>query len=184
MALRGDQTTAVGSGSTLRLLMAMCGPCVLAFPADWVRGILMPAEAGEAQTIVSGGIAYPVTNLAQRLGLPTTGETAETRVILYGTGACRRAFIVDQIFEMFDATRPALKPLPRHFQREERTRLSGYLLYRDTVGFVVNPLWLLESSTHGHAFGSDLDAPVHEKLTIAYAGAAASDPSSTIKQLN
>jgi hypothetical protein len=153
MALRGHKAaTAAASESAIRFLIAGCGPCVLAFPAAWVRGILTPEEAGRGQDISWAGAVYPLTNLANRLFLSPQLESTDRRVILYGNGPCLRAFVVDHVFELIDMGRAAMRPLPVQFRSDERTRLSGYLLYRKSIALIVNPLWLLETDARVDAF--------------------------------
>ena len=153
MALRGHKAaTARASESAVRFLIADCGPCVLAFPAGWVRGILTPEEAGSGQEISWAGASYPLTNLANRLLLSPQLESTGRRMILYGNGTCLRAFVVDHVFELIDMGRAALRSLPVQFRSEERTRLSGYLLYRKSIALIVNPLWLLETHARVDAF--------------------------------
>src|SRR5690349_705646 len=127
MALRGYKPAAMVIDSAVRFLIAGCGPYVLAFPAGWVRGILTPEEAGPGHDIWSAGAAYPVTDLAQRLFVSTKRESMDRRLILYGNETCRRAFAVDQVFELIDTNRTELRPLPVQFRGAERTRLSGYV---------------------------------------------------------
>lgn len=162
MALRGYNPTAIATEPTVRFLITACGPCMLAFPAAWVRGILTLEEAGSGQAVSSAGATYPFTNLADRLRLPPSLESAGTRVILYGNGTCARAFTVDEVVELIDTDRRHVRPLPVQFKNGERTRLSGFLLYGNTVALIVNPLWLLETDTRMDAFQSWLATPQGE----------------------
>jgi hypothetical protein len=144
MALRGHNVMVAPIESTVRFLVTVCGPCILAFPADWVRGILTQEEAGHGQTVSSAGVTYPITGFAERLGIPPGVPSAETRLILCGNGICARALIVDRVVGLIDMDWAALRPLPAQFRGSERTKLSGYLLYEDAMVLVVNPAWLLE----------------------------------------
>jgi hypothetical protein len=83
----------------------------------------------------------------------------DRRIILYGNGTCFRAFAVDQVFELIDTNRTDLRPLPVQFRSAERTRLSGYLLYKNTIALLVNPLWLLETNNRVDAFQSCMIMP-------------------------
>lgn len=154
MALRGSNTTTMTAEPAVRFLITACRPCVLAFPAAWVRGILTLEEAGSGQTVSSAGATYPLTDLADRLRLLPSLESADTRVILYGNGTCTRAFTVDEVVELIDIDRRHVRPLPVQFKNGERTRLSGLLLHRHTVALIVNPLWLLETDMKVDAFQS------------------------------
>jgi len=159
MALRGYKPAATVIESAVRFLIAGCGPYVLAFPAGWVRGILTPEEAGSGQAIWSAGSNYPLTDLAQRLFVSPKKESMDRRVILYGNGTCFRAFAVDEVVELIDTNRTDLRPLPVQFRSAERTRLSGYLLYKHTIALLVNPLWLLETNDRIETFQSCVIVP-------------------------
>jgi hypothetical protein len=144
MALRHNSTV-VPVDATIRFLITACGPCLLAFSADWIRGILTQEEAGFSPTVLSAGVAYPVTSLADRLRIPSGTNSVDTRLILCGNGTWGHAFIVDRVLELIDVDRTAPRPLPTHFHGSERTKLSGYLMYQDTMVLIVNTLWLLET---------------------------------------
>jgi hypothetical protein len=159
MALRGYKPAATVIESAVRFLIADCGPYVLAFPAGWVRGILTPEEGGSGQDIWSAGASSPLTDLAHRLLVSPKKESMDRRIILYGNGTCFRAFAVDQVFELIDTNRTDLRPLPVQYRSAERTRLSGYLLYKNTIALLVNPLWLLETNNRVDAFQSCMIMP-------------------------
>lgn len=156
MTLRGHNAAAVPIEPTIKFLIAVCGPCMLAFPAGWIRGILTPKEAGSGPAVPSAGVMYPRTNLADRLGLPESLRSPDTRLILYGNGTCTCAFTVDRVIELIDSDRRDLRPLPAHFKAAERARLSGLLLSEETVVLIVNPLWLLETNTRIDGFQSGM----------------------------
>lgn len=162
MTLRGHNVMVAPVESTVRFLVTVCGPYLLAFPADWVRGILTREEAGYGQTVSSAGVTYPLTGFAERLGIPPGVPSAETRLILYGNGICARAFTVDRVVELIDMDRAALRPLPAQFRGSERTKLSGYLLYEDAMVLVVNPAWLLEIDAVRYAARSGTMPRPHE----------------------
>ncbi|MET0513955.1 MAG: chemotaxis protein CheW [Nitrospiraceae bacterium] len=159
MALRGYNAAATTRDTQVRCLVVACGPYVLAVPADWVRSILTQRETGCGETISSGGVAYPVTDLAARLRLPSLTSTAETRIILYGNEKCVCAFAVDRVLELVEPERHELRPLPTQFRNAERHRLAGFFLYRETMALVVNPRWLLEVGSQPDAtrVSSELD---------------------------
>jgi hypothetical protein len=154
MALRGHNPTAIAAEPTVRFLITACKPCRLAFPAAWVRGILTPEEAGSEQAVLSAGATYQFTDLADRLRLPPSLDPAGMRVILYGNGTCARAFTVDEVIELIDTDPRHVRRLPAQFRNAERTRLSGFLLYANTMALIVNPLWLLETDATMDAFQS------------------------------
>ncbi|MGH7258402.1 MAG: chemotaxis protein CheW [Nitrospiraceae bacterium] len=144
MALRGYKAAATARDTQIRCLVMACGRCVLAVPADWVRSILTQEEAGYAETISSGGVAYTVTDLAGRLRLPSLTASSETRIILYGNENRVCAFAVDRVLELVEPERHELQPLPTQFRNAERHRLAGFFLYRETMALIVNPGWILE----------------------------------------
>ena len=158
MALRRYKITSVHDEASIRLVVIGCGPCILALPSGLVRGILTRQEAGTSETISFAGGTYTATDLAARLGIPLGPDSFETRIILFGTGACRHAFTVDQVYELIEVGRRSVRPLPTHFRNQERIKLSGYLLYQDTIALLVNPSWLLETQSLGG--GTEADRPL------------------------
>lgn len=181
MALRSHRPTAAAIESTVRFLIAGCGPYVLAFPAGWVRGILTPEEAGLGKDVRWAGTSYPLTDLASRLLLSSAMESGDRRIVLYGNGTCLRAFAVDRVFELIDTHRMNLRPLPVQFRSAERTRLSGILLYENIVALIVNPLWLLEMNGRVDAFESSLmmrgtDTPICDAVEERSQVEMAADP--------
>ena len=147
MALRGHNITVAPAEATIRYLICTCGPCLLALPAEWIRGILTEEEAGYATGMTSAGLAYSAISLADHLSIPSGATSVDTRVILCGNGTYIRAFVVDRVIELVDVNRTAIRPLPGHFHGSERTKLSGYLLYGETLVLIVNPAWLMETGT-------------------------------------
>ena len=145
MALRGHSTQLAPVEPTIRFLITMCGQCLLALRAEWIRGILTQEEAGYGPTVLSGGVAYPLAGLADRLQIQSGGNSAETRLVLCGNGTYGRALIVDRVVELIDVDRAAPRPLPSQFRGSERIKLSGYLLYEDAMVLIVDPVWLLET---------------------------------------
>jgi len=152
MALRGHNMTVAPVEAAGRYLICTCGRCLLAFHADWIRGILTEEEAGYAPRMTSAGVAASATSLADHLRIPSGADSVDTRVILCGNGTSIRAFLVDRVIELIDVDRAAIRPLPGHFHGSERTKLSGYFLYNDTLVLIVSPAWLLET-------GIGLDRP-------------------------
>jgi hypothetical protein len=159
MALRGHTSAVSPVEPTIRCLITTCGPCMLGFPAEWIRGILTREEAGSGQTVSSAGVIYPLTSLADRLRLPPRADSADTRIILYGNGTCARVFFVDAVVELIDVDRRDVHPMPVHFRGAERTRLHGLLLYGSTVVLMVNPVWLLETDNR-------MDAPESRMMLL------------------
>lgn len=174
MALRGHNIATTPIEPTVRFLIAACGPCMLAFPSGWIRGILTREEAGSAQAVASAGTTYPLTSLTDRLRLSSRADSSDTRLILYGNGTHARAFTVDKVIELIDVDRRDLRPLPAHFKGAERTRLSGFVIYGSTVALIVNPLWLLETDGPKDTFQS------RTTLQLDEAGGSLQDPALVI----
>jgi hypothetical protein len=154
MALRGHTSAAGPVEPTIRCLITTCGPCMLGFPAEWIRGILTQEEAGSGQTVSSAGATYPRTSLADRLRLSPRADSADARIVLYGNGSCSRALIVDTVVELIDVDRRDLRPMPVHFRGAERTKFHGLLVYGSSVVLMLNPVWLLETDNRMDALES------------------------------
>jgi hypothetical protein len=169
MALRGHNMTVASVEATVRYLICTCGPCLLAFPADWIRGILTEEEAGSSETVSSAGVAYAVTSLADQLQISSGARSVDARLVLCGNGTCTRAFIVDRVVELIDVDQAAFRPLPGHFRGSERAKLSGCLLYEDTMVVVVNPVWLLDSDTRTERSPLRTALPQHETSGLSRA---------------
>src|SRR5688500_15312689 len=133
MTLRGYTAAGTSRDPQIRCLVVACEACVLAVPADWVRGILTREQAGYGETILSGDMAYAVTDLTARLRLPCLTSSSETRIILYGNEYRVCAFAVDRVLELAEPERHELRPLPIQFRNAERHRLVGYFLHRETM---------------------------------------------------
>lgn len=144
MGLRGHKAVVSSGGQAIRFLVAFIGPTHFAFPAQWVRGIITPAEAGSEGPVVWAHSSYEWTDLSGRLTIVATAATAETRVVLYGNEQQSRAFVVDGVLGLVDVERTQVHPLPPQFRGGERDRLLGFLVESAYVALITNPFWVLE----------------------------------------
>ncbi|MBS0172151.1 MAG: hypothetical protein JSR62_17535 [Nitrospira sp.] len=144
MGLRRNQAVTVVSGQAVRFLVTLIGHCSIAFPAQWVRGIVMPSAAGREGAVIWAGVVYEHTDLAGRLRLLSRVQSVDTRLILYGHDQQARSFGVDKVLGLLDVERPLIHPLPVHFRGAERDRLLGLFADQDAVALIANPYWVLE----------------------------------------
>lgn len=147
MGLRGHKTATVSFGQTVRFLVALIGPTHVAFPAHWVRGIITPAEAGGDGPVMWANSSYDRTDLAARFAITAPGQTAETRIILYGNEQKSRSFSTEQALGLVDVDRSQIHPLPTQFRGGERERLLGFFIDEAYVALIANPFWVLELPT-------------------------------------
>ena len=144
MGLRGQRAITVSSGQAVRFLVALIGDSSVAFPAHWVRGIVMPAEAARNGLVAGANGAYERTDLAGRLKIISHGLTADTRLILYANDDKARSFAVDKVQGLIDVERVLIHPLPPQFRGGERDRLLGFFVAPSYVALIANPFWILE----------------------------------------
>jgi len=50
---------------------------------------------------------------------------------------------VEEVIGMIEVERAECRPLPSHFQQEERTWISGTTIYRDQLVLILSPEWVL-----------------------------------------
>jgi hypothetical protein len=143
MALRTHKTTGSTLPHAVRLLVAKIGPSCFAFPADWVRGIVTPTEAGTDLVVTWAGATYERTDLGARLGCSSHPNDTDSRMILYGNNDRTRAFSVDSVVGLVDVLRHDIRPLPPHFRGSERQRLIGLSLHDSYIALITNPFWVL-----------------------------------------
>ncbi len=144
MGLRGQRTVTVSSGQAVRFLVTLIGTSSVAVPAHWVRGIVMPAEAGRDGLVTWAHVPYDRTDLAARLKIVSNSPTAESRLILYGNEEKSRSFAVDKVLGLIDVERAVIHPLPPQFRGGERDRLLGFFVDQSYVALIANPFWVLE----------------------------------------
>jgi len=145
MSLRGRARSVLATGATERMLIVTSGPITLAMSATAVDGLLPLDETTAAGIATVRGVSYPISGLAEWLGLPLSDEARESRVVLCGSRGRHRGFRVDQVLGLTTVDLTQIRPLPPHFTGEERTWYKGVFLYRDGVALWANPDWLAGS---------------------------------------
>ncbi len=65
------------------------------------------------------------------------------RVVLYSNGQTNGAVRVEEVIGMIEVERDQCRPLPPHFQREERTWISGTTFFQEHLALILNPEWVL-----------------------------------------
>ncbi len=143
MSLRGRTVGATALVAEAQFLVVVSGGVPVAIPSDLVRGILQPEDSPREQTITWLGVAYSLTDLADRFDWPRAAWTAETRAILCGLGEHMLALSVDRVMGLTDVDRRQIKPLPPHFSGPERKWITGLFLFRESVALVPDPAWLI-----------------------------------------
>ena len=144
MGLRGQRAVTISSGQAVRFLVTLIGGSSVAFPAQWVRGIVMPASAGPDGLVTWAGMAYERTDLSARLKVVSKAQSSDTRLILYGHDERSRSFVVDKVLGLMDVERGAIHPLPPQFRGKERERLLGFFVDASSVALIANPFWVLD----------------------------------------
>lgn len=144
MGLRRSQAVTLISGEAIRFLVTLIGRSSIAFPAQWVRGIVMPTAVGGDGLVTWANVSYEHSDLAERLKLASHGRSAETRVVLYGHDDQGKSFEVDKVLGLVDVERTLIHPLPPHFRGGERDRVLGFFADKDSVALIANPFWVLD----------------------------------------
>jgi chemotaxis signal transduction protein len=65
------------------------------------------------------------------------------RVVLYSNGQTNGAMRVEAVIGMIEVEREECRPLPSHFQHEERTWISGTTMCKDELVLILTPEWVL-----------------------------------------
>jgi len=143
MSLRGHHHSTSTLVETASFLVVRLGLTYLALPADGVRGVLTPEEAGHEQTVTASGTNYQYTDVAHLLALDADWSGPETRTVLYSTGHTHGAIRVEQVVGLTDVERKDCLPLPPQFQCDERNWFGGMMVYQDQLVLIVNPSWAL-----------------------------------------
>ncbi len=143
MSLRGHHKVTTSVVQTARLLVVRFGKRWCAVPSQGVRGVLTPQEAGKAGRVTFVGVTYDDVNLAGRLGTTLDASNPDMRVVLYSNGQTHGAVRVEEVIGMIEAERAECRPLPSHFQLEERSWISGMTIYRDQLVLILSPEWVL-----------------------------------------
>lgn len=143
MSLRGRTVGASALVADAQFLVVQSGDVPVAIPSDLVRGIREPEEGPQGQAITWLGVAYPLTDLADRFERPRSGWTAETRAILCGVADHGLAFRVDRVLGLTDVDRRQIVPLPPHFSGPERQWIAGLFPHGESVALIPDPGWLI-----------------------------------------
>ena len=106
-------------------------------------GRLTPAEAGTGSQVTAVGITYQDIDLASRLGVTLDPANPDMRVVLYSNGQTNGAMRVEAVIGMIEVEREECRPLPSHFQHEERTWISGTTMCKDELVLILTPEWVL-----------------------------------------
>jgi chemotaxis signal transduction protein len=143
MSLRGHHKVTTAVVQTASLLVVRFGKQWCAVPSQGVRGVLTVQEAGTAGRVTFVGVAYEDVDLASRIGAALDPSNPDMRVVLYSNGQTHGAVRVEEVIGMIEVERAECRPLPSHFQQEERTWISGTTIYRDQLVLILSPEWVL-----------------------------------------
>lgn len=143
MSLRGHHKVTTAVVQTARLLVVRYGKLWCAVPSQGVRGVLTPQEAGSAGRVTFVGMTYDDMDLAGRLGTALDASNPDMRVVLYSNGQTHGAVRVEEVIGMIEVERAECRPLPSHFQQEERSWISGTTVYREQLVLILSPEWIL-----------------------------------------
>jgi chemotaxis signal transduction protein len=143
MSLRGHHIGTTAAVQTARLLVVRFDKILCALPSQGVRGVLTPAEAGVGGQVTFVGIVYQDIDLASRLGVTLDPANPDMRVVLYSNGQTNGAVRVEAVIGMIEVERSECRPLPSHFQHEERTWISGTTTCKEQLVLILTPEWVL-----------------------------------------
>jgi CheW-like domain len=143
MGLRGHHRSTTATVQTASFLVVRFGTNYCALPSQGVRGVLTRDEAGSGQTVTAVGVTYHDVDLAGRLSAVLDLTHPDMRTVLYSNGQSHGALRVEEVVGMIDVEREQCKPLPPHFQQDERTWISGTLFFRDNLALILSPEWVL-----------------------------------------
>jgi hypothetical protein len=143
MSLRGQYRTTAAGVQTASFLVVRFGRNYCALPSQGVRGVLTREEAGSAQTVTAVGVTYHDVDLAGRLSAALDPKHPDLRTVLYSNGRSHVAVRVEEVIGMIEVERDQCRPLPPHFQEDERTWISGTTVFKDHLTLILNPEWVL-----------------------------------------
>lgn len=143
MSLRGQYRATAAAVQTASFLIVRLGRNFCALPSQGVRGVLTIEEAGRGETVTAVGIAYRDVDLAGRLSASLDHTHPDMRTVLYSNGQSHGAIRVEEVIGMVEVEREQCRPLPPHFQREERTWISGTIFFQEHLALILNPEWVL-----------------------------------------
>ena len=143
MSLRGHHKVTTTVVQTARLLVVRFGKQWCAVPSQGVRGVLTPHEGGSSGRVTFVGVTYEDVDLAGRLRIALDTSNPDMRVVLYSNGQSQGAIRVEEVIGMIEVERTECRPLPSHFQQEERSWISGTTIYRDRLVLILSSEWVL-----------------------------------------
>ncbi len=127
-----------------QVLVVACGKTYFGIPAEIVRGIARPEQAGPLHDR-----PHPPVDLGSRLGLIGSSLSPESRIILCGAHEVQEGLRVDHVMGLTKADGLDLRPLPPLFTGRERQWFRGLFLFQDTVAMLLDSRWVLQD--HGRA---------------------------------
>ncbi len=89
-------------------------PRLLPNAAPWLRGV-----------IDHGGMAIPVVDLRERLGLPAKAATEQSRILVVAVGATKVGVTVDEVHAVRTVEASAIEPPPAIYRGLAREYLEG-----------------------------------------------------------
>ncbi|HEY6083799.1 MAG TPA: chemotaxis protein CheW [Nitrospira sp.] len=143
MSLRGHYKAAVVNVQAANFLIVRYGSRYYALPSEGVRGVLTVEEAGNGETVAWVGTVYQNVDLAALLSTTVDETSQDKRAVLFSNGHSHGAIRVDEVIGMVDVDREQCRPLPPHFQRDERTWIVGMIFVREELALILNPEWIL-----------------------------------------
>ena len=143
MSLRGHHKVTTAVVQTARLLVVRFGKQWCGLPSQGVRGVLTPEEAGRSGRVTFVGVTYQDVDLSARLDAALDASNPDMRVVLYSNNQTNGAVRVEEVIGMIEVERAECRPLPSHFQQEERTWISGTTIYRDQLVLILSAEWVL-----------------------------------------
>ena len=143
MSLRGHHKVTTAVVQTASLLVVRFGNQWCAVPSQGVRGVMTQQEAGSGGRVTFVGVTYEDVDLAGRFRAALDPSNPDMRIVLYSNGQTHGAIRVEEVIGMIEVERAECRPLPSHFQREERTWISGTTIYRDQLVLILSPEWVL-----------------------------------------
>jgi chemotaxis protein histidine kinase CheA len=143
MSLRGHHKVTTTVVQTASLLVVRFGSQWCALPSQGVRGVMTEHEASRGGRVTFVGVMYEDVDLAGRFGAALDPSNPDMRVVLYSNGQTHGAVRVEEVIGMIEVERAECRPLPSHFQKDERTWISGTTIYRDQLVLILSPDWVL-----------------------------------------
>jgi chemotaxis protein histidine kinase CheA len=143
MSLRGHHKVTTVVVQTASLLVVRFGNQWCALPSQGVRGVMTQQEAGKGGRVTFVGVTYEDVDLAGRFAAGLDPSNPDMRVVLYSNSQTHGAVRVEEVIGMIEVERAECRPLPAHFQKEERAWISGTTIYRDHLVLILSPDWVL-----------------------------------------